>query len=319
MSRQCCACTSWVGHTADRGGRAGCDRENGAALRWHGRLGGLAGTGTAGLLAGSGGLDCRAVPPSSRQCRRGASGAGGRAGHHSASHGGGAGRICGRELAAELWRPCGSSAARAAATDRLRRGPGLHRGRGRGKLHLLFATLGYSRGCMCRRSATSGNRLADGMRAPSVTSAGVLAELLMDNGKALGRARRGDARGGVQRPPAQLCPLWGVRPVACAPYRARTKARTSAVSATSGQRHWAGALPAGGAGGAFGLVDAPSGRVHGTTGEGASRAVCARGAAGPASIGRPSGIPADARADLRVQTDACVDVDNTTTTAFPGG
>ena len=138
-------------------------------------------------------------------------------------------------------------------------------GEGRGKLHLFVATLGYSRRVYVRAFRHERQSAwLDGMEGAFRHFGGLPAELLMDNARALVTHHDAATREVTfnERLHA-FARYWGVRPVACAPYRARTialgdpsakqtvaepleGARTSVVSATSrATPSRAGALPVG--------------------------------------------------------------------------
>ena len=144
---------------------------------------------------------------------------------------------------------------------------------------------------------------------------GLPSELLLDNARAL--VKHHDAATREVEFNDRLHAFtryWGVRPVACAPYRARTKGKGRAWRRLcQAQRDcWAALRLMGRTGGAPGLVDAlrwPDTRVHGTTGEVPVVRFerDERQALRPLN-GRP---PFRQLRELtrRVQNDACVDVD----------
>lgn len=103
------------------------------------------------------------------------------------------------------------------------------------RVHLFVGTLGYSRRLHIRPSLRE--RQADwleGMEGAFLRFGGVPVEVLLDNAKAL--VEHHDAMTHEVRFNARLhafARYWGFTPRACAPYRARTKVRTNAGSATS--------------------------------------------------------------------------------------
>ena len=125
-------------------------------------------------------------------------------------------------------------------------------GEDRGKLHLFVATLGYSRRVYVRAFRHERQSAwLDGIEGAFRHFGGLPAELLMDNAKALVTHHDAATREVAFNDRLHaFARYWGVRPVACAPYRARTialgdpsakqpvaeppeGARTSAGSATS--------------------------------------------------------------------------------------
>ncbi len=170
-------------------------------------------------------------------------------------------------------------------------------------------------GFMRRRFRTSGNRRGwRRLRARSVTSAACWGELLLDNARAL--VKHHDA---VTREVEftdrlhAFARYWAGRPVACAPYRARTKGKDERGvgyvkhNAIAGRSFasW-GALEAHLA---WWMREVADVRVHGTTGEAPiTRFEREEAAALRPLNGRP---PFRQLRELsrRVQNDACVDVD----------
>jgi transposase len=103
------------------------------------------------------------------------------------------------------------------------------------RVHLFVATLGYSRRCYVgvflheRQSAW-----LQGLEGAFRHFGGVPHEVLLDNAKALVDEHNAQTREMKFNDRFHaFCRYWGVTPRACAPYRARTKARTSAGWATS--------------------------------------------------------------------------------------
>lgn len=109
------------------------------------------------------------------------------------------------------------------------------KGEGRGKLHLFVATLGYSRRVYVRAFRHERQPAwLDGIEGAFRHFGGVPAELLMDNAKALvaqhDAATRVEPRGSPDEVVFNdrlhgFARRWGVRPVACVPFRARTKGK----------------------------------------------------------------------------------------------
>ncbi len=185
----------------------------------------------------------------------------------------------------------------------------------RERVHLFVATLGYSRRVYApafrheRQSAWF-----DGLEGAFVHFGGLPEEVLFDNAKALVEHHDAATREVVFN--ARLhafARYWGVRPVACAPYRARTKGKDERGvgyvkrNAVAGRSFasWA-ALEAHLAWWARDVADA---RVHGTTGE----VPVVRFERDEAAALRPLGGRPPFR-QLRelvrhVQNDGCVDVD----------
>ena len=100
-------------------------------------------------------------------------------------------------------------------------------GEERGKLHLFVATLGYSRRVYVRAFRHERQSAwLDGIEGAFRHFGGVPAELLMDNAKALVTQHDAATREVVFNDRLHsFARYWGVRPVACAPYRARTKGK----------------------------------------------------------------------------------------------
>jgi transposase len=188
-------------------------------------------------------------------------------------------------------------------------------GEDRGKLHLFVATLGYSRRVYVqafrheRQSAW-----LDGIEGAFRHFGGVPAELLMDNAKALVTQHDAATREVVFNDRLHsFARYWGVRPVACAPYRARTKGKDE-----RGVGYVKGNAIAGRSFASWSALEAHLAwwtrqvadmRVHGTTGE----VPAERFAREEQQVLRPlDGRPAFRQMrelTRRVQTDACVDVD----------
>ncbi len=188
-------------------------------------------------------------------------------------------------------------------------------GEDRGKLHLFVATLGYSRRVYVRAFRHERQSAwLDGIEGAFRHFGGVPAELLMDNAKAL--VRHHDAATHEVAFNDRLhafARYWGVRPVACAPYRARTKGKDERGvgyvkgNAIAGRSFasWS-ALEAHLA---WWMRDVADARVHGTTGEvPAERFAREEQQALRPLDGRP---PFRQMRELtrRVQNDVCVDVD----------
>jgi transposase len=183
------------------------------------------------------------------------------------------------------------------------------------KVFLFVATLGYSRRVYvraCRHQRQSA--WLDGIEGAFRHFGGVPGELLLDNAKALVERHDPVTREVVfnERLHA-FARYWGVRPVACAPYRARTKGKDERGvgyvkgNALAGRSFasWA-ALEAHLA---WWMREVADTRVHGTTGEApAARFERDEAAALRPLAGRP---PFRQVRELtrRVQNDGCVDVD----------
>jgi transposase len=188
-------------------------------------------------------------------------------------------------------------------------------GEDRGKLHLFVATLGYSRRVYVqafrheRQSAW-----LDGIEGAFRHFGGVPAELLMDNAKALVTQHDAATREVVFNDRLHsFARYWGVRPVACAPYRARTKGKDE-----RGVGYVKGNAIAGRSFASWSALEAHLAwwmrqvadmRVHGTTGEvPAERFAREEQQALRPLDGRPA-FRQMRELTRRVQTDACVDVD----------
>ena len=184
------------------------------------------------------------------------------------------------------------------------------------RVHLFVATLGYSRRLHVRASLRE--RQADwfeGMEGAFLRFGGVPAEVLLDNAKAL--VEHHDARnpgGALQRPRLHaFARYWGFTPRACAPYRARTKGKDERGvgyvkrNAIAGRRFesWA----------AFEahlrrwMREVADQRIHGTTGDGADRAL--RSARPGRFVPLGGRAPFGQLRDLvrRVQADCAIDLD----------
>lgn len=185
----------------------------------------------------------------------------------------------------------------------------------RDKVYLFVATLGYSRRVYAqafrheRQSAW-----LEGIEGAFRHFGGLPGELLLDNARAL--VRHHDAATREVEFNERLHAFtryWGVRPIACAPYRARTKGKDERGvgyvkgNAIAGRRFasW-GALEAHLA---WWMREVADTRVHGTTGE----APIVRFEREEAAALRPlNGRPPFQRLrelTRRVQNDACVDID----------
>ena len=196
-------------------------------------------------------------------------------------------------------------------------------GEERGKLHLFVATLGYSRRVYVRAFRHERQSAwLDGIEGAFRHFDGLPAELLMDNAKALVAHHDAATREVAFNDRLHsFARYWGVRPVACAPYRARTKGKDE-----RGVGYVKGNAIAGRSFASWSALEAhlawwmrevadPLGallrsmRVHGTTGE--------VPAARFAREERQALRPLDDRPAFRqmreltrrVQNDACVDVD----------
>jgi len=185
----------------------------------------------------------------------------------------------------------------------------------RGRVYLFVATLGYSRRVYVqafqheRRSAW-----LDGIEGAFRHFGGVPGELLLDNAKALVEHHDPATREvAFNERLHAFARYWGVRPVACAPYRARTKGKDE-----RGVGYVKGNAIAGRSFASWAALEAHLGwwmrevadrRVHGTTGE-APLLRFERDEAGTLRplAGRP---PFRQVRELtrRVQNDGCVDVD----------
>lgn len=183
------------------------------------------------------------------------------------------------------------------------------------RVHLFVATLGYSRRVYvraCRHQRQSA--WLDGIEGAFRHFGGVPGELLLDNAKALVERHDPVTREVVFNERLHtFARYWGVRPVACAPYRARTKGKDERGvgyvkgNALAGRSFasWA-ALEAHLA---WWMREVADTRVHGTTGEApAARFERDEAAALRPLAGRP---PFRQVRELtrRGQNDGCVDVD----------
>ena len=170
-------------------------------------------------------------------------------------------------------------------------------------MYLFVATLGYSRRVyVARLPPRAAVGWLEGIEGAFRHFGGVPGEVLLDNARALVEHHDAGTREvEFNERLHAFARYWGVRPVACAPYRARTKGKDERGVGYVKHNAIAGRSFAelGGAGGASGLVDARGGRHAGARhdGRGADRAVRARGGGGAAAAGRPSAVPAAARAD----------------------
>jgi transposase len=183
------------------------------------------------------------------------------------------------------------------------------------RVHLFVATLGYSRRnfVMAFDNQRQGSWLR-GIEAAFAHFGGVPERLLLDNARAL--VEEHDVETREVRYSARFhafCRYWGVRPQACAPYRARTKGKDeNGVGYVKGN-----AL----AGREFASWEALHGhlarwlrevadeRIHGTTGEPPiERFRAAEAAALKSLAGKPPFVQ-DRELRRRVHSDACVEVD----------
>jgi transposase len=188
-------------------------------------------------------------------------------------------------------------------------------GEDRGKLHLFVATLGYSRRVYVRAFRHERQSAwLDGIEGAFRHFGGLPAELLMDNAKALVTHHDAATREVAFNDRLHaFARYWGVRPVACAPYRARTKGKDE-----RGVGYVKGNAIAGRSFASWSALEAhlawwmrevADARVHGTTGE----APAERFAREEKQVLRPlDGRPSFRQVrelTRRVQNDACVDVD----------
>jgi transposase len=183
------------------------------------------------------------------------------------------------------------------------------------RVHLFVATLGYSRRVYVRAfQHQRQSAWLDGIEGAFGHFGGVPAELLFDNAKALV-----DRHDPVTREVTfnerlhAFARYWGLRPVACAPYRARTKGKDE-----RGVGYVKGNALAGRSFASWAALEAhlvwwmreiADTRVHGTTGE----APAMRFMRDEAAVLRPlAGRPPFRQArelTRRVQNDGCVDID----------
>ena len=188
-------------------------------------------------------------------------------------------------------------------------------GEDRGKLHLFVATLGYSRRVYVRAFRHERQSAwLDGIEGAFRHFGGLPAELLMDNAKALVTHHDAATREVAFNDRLHaFARYWGVRPVACAPYRARTKGKDE-----RGVGYVKGNAIAGRSFASWSALEAhlawwmrevADARVHGTTGEAPAERFAReeRQALRPLD-GRPS-FRQVRELTRRVQNDACVDVD----------
>ena len=183
------------------------------------------------------------------------------------------------------------------------------------RVHLFVATLGYSRRnfVMAFDNERQGSWLR-GIEAAFAHFDGVPVRLLLDNARAL--VEHHDVETREVRYNAHFhafCRYWGVRPQACAPYRARTKGKDeNGVGYVKGNalagREFAswealhGHL-------AWWLREIADVRIHGTTGEAPiARFRAAEAAALKPLAGKPPFVQ-DRELSRRVHSDACVEVD----------
>ncbi len=143
----------------------------------------------------------------------------------------------------------------------------------RTKVYVFVATLGYSRRCVALAfQTTQQSAWFAGIEHAFLTFGGVPQELLLDNAGPLVVKHQTKPKLVTYHPRfLAFCQHWGVRPVACAPYRARTKGKDERgvgyvkANALAGRTFasWA-ALEAHLAAWCRDIADQ---RVHGTTGE----------------------------------------------------
>jgi transposase len=183
------------------------------------------------------------------------------------------------------------------------------------RVHLFVATLGYSRRnfVMAFDNERQGSWLR-GIEAAFAHFGGVPERLLLDNARAL--VEHHDAATREVRYNARFhafCRYWGVRPQACAPYRARTKGKDeNGVGYVKGNalagREFA-SWEALHAHLAWWLREVADVRIHGTTGEAPiARFRAAEAAALKPLAGKPPFVQAR-ELSRRVHSDACVEVD----------
>jgi transposase len=182
-------------------------------------------------------------------------------------------------------------------------------------VHLFVATLGYSRRnfVMAFDNERQGSWLR-GIEAAFAHFDGLPARLLLDNARAL--VEHHDAATREVRYNERFhafCRYWGVRPQACAPYRARTKGKDeNGVGYAKGNalagREFA-SWEALHAHLAWWLREVADVRIHGTTGEAPiARFRAAEAAALKPLAGKPPFVQ-DRELSRRVHSDACVEVD----------
>lgn len=185
----------------------------------------------------------------------------------------------------------------------------------RTNVHLCVLTLGYSRRTHvsvypCERQA----QWLMGIEAAFRYFGGVPEELLVDNARALvdrHEVKSGEVR--FNRGFMAFCEHWGVRPRACAPYRARTKGKDERAvgyvkhNALAGRRFDSWAVLEGHL--QWWMREVADVRLHGTTGE----APLARFLEGEVAALRPVGAHRSyvksRELCRKVQSDCCVEVD----------
>jgi len=183
------------------------------------------------------------------------------------------------------------------------------------RVHLFVATLGYSRRnfVMAFDNQRQGSWL-QGIEAAFAHFGGVSERLLLDNARAL--VEHHDVETREVRYNAHFhafCRYWGVRPQACAPYRARTKGKDeNGVGYVKGNalagREFA-SWEALHAHLAWWLREVADVRLHGTTGEPPiARFRAAEAAALKPLAGKPPFVQ-ERELSRRVHSDACVEVD----------
>lgn len=183
------------------------------------------------------------------------------------------------------------------------------------RVHLFVATLGYSRRnfVMAFDNQRQGSWLR-GIEAAFAHFGGVPERLLLDNARALVEEHDVDTR--EVRYNARFhafCRYWGVRPQACAPYRARTKGKDeNGVGYVKGNALAGRDFPsweALHAHLAWWLREVADVRIHGTTGEPPiARFRAAEAVALKPLAGKPPFVQ-DRELRRRVHSDACVEVD----------
>jgi len=183
------------------------------------------------------------------------------------------------------------------------------------RVHLFVATLGYSRRnfVMAFDNQRQGSWL-QGIEAAFAHFGGVPERLLLDNARALVEEHDVDTREVRYNERFHaFCGYWGVRPQACAPYRARTKGKDeNGVGYVKGNALAGREFPSWEALHAhllWWLREVADVRIHGTTGEPPiARFRAAEAAALKPLAGKPPFVQ-DRELRRRVHSDACVEVD----------
>lgn len=183
------------------------------------------------------------------------------------------------------------------------------------RVHLFVATLGYSRRnfVMAFDNQRQGSWLR-GIEAAFAHFGGVAERLLLDNARALVEEHDVDTREVRYNERFHaFCRYWGVRPQACAPYRARTKGKDeNGVGYVKGNALAGREFPSWEALHAhllWWLREVADVRIHGTTGEPPiARFRAAEAAALKPLAGKPPFVQ-DRELRRRVHSDACVEVD----------